>query len=123
MGNLNAKRDWGYASDYVRAMWLMLQQSEPDDYVIATGKTHSVKQLVEEAFGYLDLNWEKHVVVDKKYVRPVDVDVLVGDYSKAKANLGWEPLVSFEELVRIMVDEDMKRLEERVRHGLEKPCK
>jgi GDPmannose 4,6-dehydratase len=122
MGNLNAKRDWGYASDYVRAMWLMLQQSEPDDYVIATGKTHSVKQLVEEAFGYLDLNWEKHVVVDKKYVRPVDVDVLVGDYSKAKANLGWEPRVGFEELVRIMVVEDMKRLEERVRHGLEKPC-
>jgi GDPmannose 4,6-dehydratase len=122
MGNLNAKRDWGYASDYVRAMWLMLQQSEPDDYVIATGKTHSVKQLVEEAFGYLDLNWEKHVVVDTKYVRPVDVDVLVGDYSKAKADLGWEPRVSFEELVRIMVDEDMKRLEERVRHGLEKPC-
>ncbi len=122
MGNIEAKRDWGYAPDYVRAMWLMLQQDEPDDYVIATGKTHSVRQLIEQAFGYLDLDWEKHVVLDKSLMRPAEVDMLVGDSSKAKKKLAWEPQVSFEQLVRIMVDADIKRLEERISHGLERPC-
>jgi GDPmannose 4,6-dehydratase len=110
LGNLKAQRDWGYAGDYVQAMWLMLQQDEPDDYVIATGRTHSVRELCEVAFGYLGLDWRNHVVNDPKYFRPAEVDLLVGDASKAHAKLGWEPSVDFEGLVRLMVDADMKAL-------------
>ncbi len=111
LGNLEARRDWGYAGDYVQAMWLMLQQDEPDDYVIATGETHSVQELCEIAFGYLDLDWREYVVSDPKFFRPAEVDLLVGDASKAHAKLGWEPSVSFEELIRLMVDADMKALQ------------
>lgn len=110
LGNLNARRDWGYAPDYVRAMWLMLQQPEPDDYVVATGKTHSVQEFCEEAFGYVGLDWRDYVVQDPRYMRPAEVDVLVGDASKARRVLGWEPRVTFEELVRLMVDADLKAL-------------
>jgi len=116
LGNLDAKRDWGYAPDYVRAMWLMLQQPEPDDYVIATGETHSVRELCEVAFGYLDLDWRDYVVQDPAFMRPAEVDQLVGDASKARRVLGWEPTVTFEELVRLMVDHDLKMLKEE--HGL-----
>jgi len=111
LGNLDAKRDWGFAGDYVVAMWLMLQQDRPEDYVIATGKTHSVRELVEAAFGCLDLDWEKYVKVDQRFVRPAEVDLLIGDPSKARKKLGWEPKVSFEELVRMMVESDLKRYE------------
>jgi GDPmannose 4,6-dehydratase len=110
LGNLEARRDWGYAGDYVQAMWLMLQQDEPDDYVIATGRTHSVRELCEAAFGCLGLDWQQYVVSDPKYFRPAEVDLLVGDASKAHAKLGWEPSVDFEELVRLMVEADMKAL-------------
>ncbi len=110
IGNLDAERDWGYAGDYMKAVWLMLQQETPEDYVIATGKAHSVKDLVKTAFGYADLDWEKYVVVDKKFVRPAEVDHLLGDASKAKSKLGWEPTVSFEDLIKIMVEADLKRL-------------
>lgn len=106
LGNLDAKRDWGYAKEYVEAMWQMLQQKHPDDYVIATGETHSVKEFVEEAFRLVDLDWKKYVVVDKKYFRPAEVDYLVGDASKAREQLGWEPKTSFKELVKIMVTAD-----------------
>ena len=108
LGNLDARRDWGYAKEFIEAMWLMLQQDEPDDYVIATGETHSVREFVEEAFGLLDLDWRKHVLIDKKYLRPAEVDLLLGDISKARKKLGWEPKVTFKELVRLMVDADMK---------------
>ena len=111
LGNLDARRDWGYAGDYVRGMWLMLQQDQPDDYVLATGETHSVRELCEVAFGYLGLNWEDHVVVDPKYYRPAEVDLLIGDASKAGRVLGWEPQVSFDQLVRMMVDADLPALE------------
>ena len=107
LGNLDAKRDWGFAQDYVEAMWLMLQQEQPDDYVVATGETHSVREFLEEAFSYLGLHWQDHVVVDPKYFRPAEVDMLQGDPSKARRVLGWQPKVSFRELVRIMVDADM----------------
>jgi GDPmannose 4,6-dehydratase len=110
MGNLDARRDWGYAPDYVRAMWLMLQQPEADDFVVATGRTHSVEQLVEIAFSHIGLNWRDHVVLDPKFIRPAEVDMLTGDASKARAILVWEPEVSFEQLVRIMVDADLARL-------------
>jgi len=110
LGNLEAKRDWGYAPDYVRAMWLMLQQPEPDDYVIATGETHSVRELCEVAFGYLDLDWRDYVVQDPAFMRPAEVDQLVGDASKARRVLGWEPTVTFEELIKIMVDADLEAL-------------
>lgn len=110
MGNLDAKRDWGYAGDYVKAMWLMLQQDEPDNYVVATGETHSVRDLVEAAFTYLDLDYKKYVIVDEKYIRPAEVDLLIGDSSKAKKILGWEPQVSFDGIVKMMVDADMKSL-------------
>jgi GDPmannose 4,6-dehydratase len=110
MGNLDARRDWGYAPDYVRAMWLMLQQPEADDFVVATGRTHGVEQLVEIAFTHVGLNWRDHVVLDPKFIRPAEVDMLTGDASKARAILGWEPEVSFEQLVRIMVDADLARL-------------
>lgn len=110
LGNLDAQRDWGYAGDYVRAMWLMLQQEVPDDYVVATGETHSVKELVEVAFGHLGLDWREHVVQDARFMRPAEVDLLVGDPARAKAELGWEPEVDFGGLVRMMVDADLQRL-------------
>ncbi len=110
MGNLEAKRDWGFAGDYVIAMWQMLQQDEAEDYVIATGETHSVRDLVEIAFSCVGLQWEKHVVQDKKLFRPAEVDFLVGDATKAKTKLGWKPQVSFEELIRMMVNADLERL-------------
>lgn len=110
MGNLDAQRDWGYAPDYVRAMWMMLQQPDADDYVISTGRTHSVQQLVETAFAHVGLDWRKHVVIDPKFIRPAEVDMLIGDATKAREKLGWQPEVSFEQLVAIMVDADLARL-------------
>lgn len=110
LGNLDARRDWGFAGDYVRAMWLMLQQDTPDDYVIASGATHSIRELCEVAFGYLNLDWREYVVQDERFYRPAEVDLLVGDASKARRVLGWEPQVSFEELVRMMVDADLALL-------------
>jgi GDPmannose 4,6-dehydratase len=110
LGNLEAKRDWGFAGDYVRAMWLMLQQDKADDYVVATGETHSVRELVEVAFGCVGLDWQKFVVIDPALYRPAEVDLLVGDPSKAKRHLGWEPEVSFRELVQRMVTADLQRL-------------
>ena len=115
LGNLKARRDWGYAKDFVEAMWLMLQQEEPDDYVIATGESHSVEEFLEEAFGYAGLDWRDHVEIDPRYFRPTDVDFLQGDASKAKRKLHWEPRVKFKELVRVMVDADLRNLEE-MRH-------
>jgi GDPmannose 4,6-dehydratase len=117
LGNMEAKRDWGYAGDYVRAMWQMLQQPEPDDYVIATGETHSVREFCEAAFGYVGLDYNDHVVIDPALVRPAEVDLLVGDASRARARLGWEPSVKFHELVEMMVDADMARLQEAISHG------
>ncbi|MDX6612621.1 MAG: GDPmannose 4,6-dehydratase [Blastocatellia bacterium] len=108
LGNLDAKRDWGYAKDYVEAMWLMLQAEKPDDYVISTGETHSVRELLDEAFGFLELDWNKYVEIDPRYYRPAEVDLLLGDCSKAKRLLGWEPRVKFKELVRIMVEHDLE---------------
>jgi len=108
LGNLDAKRDWGFAGDYVEAMWMMLQQDKGDDYVIATGESHSVKEFVDEVFSYLDMDWQKYVEIDPRYFRPSEVDFLQGDASKAKKVLGWEPKVTFEELARIMTDADMK---------------
>lgn len=110
LGNLEARRDWGYAGDYVHAMWLMLQQDEPDDYVIATGQTHSVEEFVEEAFSHVDLNWRDYVVQDPKFYRPAEVDLLVGDPSKAGEKLGWEPKIDFRGLVRMMVDADLETI-------------
>jgi len=110
LGNMDAKRDWGYAKDYVEAMWMMLQQDEPDDYVIATGEAHSVQELVDIAFGHLDLDPEEYVRIDPRFMRPAEVDHLIGDYSKAKEKLGWEPRTSFEELVKLMVDSDLELL-------------
>ena len=107
LGNLDAKRDWGYAGDFVTAMWVMLQQEEPDDYVIATGETHSVREFLDEVFGYLDLDWKEYVEIDPRYFRPAEVDLLIGDATKAKEKLRWEPKVSFKQLVRIMVDADL----------------
>jgi GDPmannose 4,6-dehydratase len=108
LGNLDAVRDWGYAADYVEAMWLMLQQDKPDDYVVATGEAHSVRELVEEAFGYAGLDWTKYVRIDPTYRRPAEVDNLCGDASKAAEVLGWKPRVTFQQLVRLMVDADME---------------
>ena len=108
LGNLDARRDWGFAGDYVRAMWLMLQQDTPGDYVVATGQTWSVEQFVENAFGCVDLDWRDYVVLDPRFVRPAEVDLLVGDAGKAGAILGWEPTVSFEELVKMMVEADLE---------------
>jgi GDPmannose 4,6-dehydratase len=113
LGNLDARRDWGFAGDYVEAMWLMLQQEKPDDFVIATGETHSVRELLEVAFGHLGLDWQRHVEIDPRYFRPTEVDVLQGDASKAARLLGWRPRVSFSELVRMMVDADLEDLRER----------
>ena len=111
MGNLEAQRDWGFAGDYVEAMWLMLQQDEPDDYVIATGETHSVERLVEVAFAHAGLDWHDHVKMDERFVRPAEVDLLIGDRSKAENELGWTPTVGFEQLVQMMVDADLERLQ------------
>ncbi len=111
LGNLDAKRDWGFAGDYVRAMWMMLQQDEADDYVIATGESHSVQELVEIAFGHAGLDWKKHVVLDPAFLRPAEVDHLIGDPSKARERFGWTPTVTFDGLVRMMVDADLKRLQ------------
>ena len=113
LGNMDSKRDWGFAGDYVEAMWLMLQQDTADDYVIATGSTHTVKEFVEAAFSHVGLEWEKYVVQDERFMRPAEVDLLVGDASKAKTNLGWEPKVKLPELVTMMVDADLASLEKK----------
>ncbi len=110
LGNLDARRDWGYAKEYVEAMWLMLQQEKPDDYVIATGETHSVREFLEEAFGHVGMDWKKYVEHDSRYERPSEVDLLVGDPSKAEKLLGWKPKTHFRDLVRIMVDADLESL-------------
>ncbi len=107
IGNLEAKRDWGYAGDYVKAMWLMLQQDVPDDYVIASGETHSVKELLDVAFSHVDLNWNDYVIVDKNFYRPAEIYELRGESSKARKKLGWKPTISFRDIIRIMVDEDI----------------
>ena len=112
LGNLDAKRDWGYAKEYVEAMWLMLQQEKPDDYVVATGETHSVREFLEESFGYVGLDWQKYVELDPRYLRPSEVDLLIGDARKAKRNLNWEPKTKFKDLVRLMVDADVKLLKD-----------
>ncbi|UHA71651.1 GDP-mannose 4,6-dehydratase [Paenibacillus sp. 481] len=109
MGNLDAKRDWGFAGDYVKAMWLMLQQDTPDDYVISTGEMHTVQELVEIAFGHVGLNWQDYVVIDPKFVRPAEVDLLLGDCTKAKQQLGWDLEVGFEQLIKMMVDSDLEK--------------
>ncbi|NEQ34392.1 MAG: GDP-mannose 4,6-dehydratase [Leptolyngbya sp. SIO4C5] len=110
LGNLDSKRDWGYAKDYVRAMWLMLQQEQPDDYVIATGETYSVKEFLEIAFEHVNLNWEDYVAFDPRYLRPAEVDLLIGDPSKAKSKLGWEPSITFEGLTKLMVEADLEAI-------------
>jgi GDPmannose 4,6-dehydratase len=112
LGNLDARRDWGYAKEYVEAMWLMLQQPEPDDYVIATNETHSIRELLDMAFGCVSLDWRKHVEIDPRYNRPTEVDLLIGDYSKAKRQLNWEPRTRFADLVKLMVDADIKLLKD-----------
>ncbi|XHX80528.1 MAG: GDP-mannose 4,6-dehydratase [Stenomitos frigidus ULC029] len=110
LGNLDAKRDWGYAKDYVQAMWLMLQQEQPDDYVIATGETHSIREFLEVAFRHVNLDWQDYVEFDERYLRPTEVELLIGDPAKAKQQLGWEPSVTFEQLVNLMVEADLKAL-------------
>jgi GDPmannose 4,6-dehydratase len=114
LGNLEAKRDWGFAGDYVEGMWLMLQQEKPDDYVLATGETYSVKQFLEETFAYLELDWRKFVEQDSRYFRPAEVDLLLGDSSKAREKLGWQPRVGFKELVRMMVDSDLELVRQEI---------
>ncbi len=114
LGNLDSKRDWGFAKDYVEAMWLMLQQAKADDYVVATGETHSVKEFVTETFGYLGLDWQKHVEIDPRYFRPTEVDLLIGDPTKAREKLGWKPQVTFQQLVRLMVDADVADLKAKI---------
>ena len=113
LGNLNAQRDWGHAKDYIEAMWLMLQQDTPDDYVVATGETHTVKELVQLAFDRVGLDWEKYVVIDPRFIRPAEVDLLIGQPAKANKVLGWVPETSFQTLVNMMVDADMDRLSAR----------
>ena len=112
LGNLDAKRDWGYTKEYVEMMWLMLQQDQPDDYVVATNETHSVREFVQVCFQRLSLDWEEYVVYDKNYERPAEVDLLIGDATKAKIKLGWEPTVRFEQLVELMTDADLDLAEE-----------
>lgn len=112
LGNLDAKRDWGYAKEYVEAMWLMLQQEKPDDYVIATNETHSIREFLDVAFSHAGLDWKKHVEIDPRYYRPAEVDLLIGDSSKAKRQLGWEPKVKFADLAKLMVDADIKLLQD-----------
>ncbi len=121
LGNLDAKRDWGYAGDYIEGMWMMLQQPEPDDYVLATGETHSVREFVELAFEYAGLDWKKHVEIDPRYFRPAEVDLLLGDATRARTKLGWKPKVSFTELVRMMVDADIELVRTKV-HGTGGPA-
>lgn len=111
LGNIEAKRDWGFSGDYVKAMWLMLQQSQPDDYVIATGETHTIKEFLDISFSYLGLNWRDYVKIDQEYFRPAEVNTLIGDYSKAKRVLGWEPKIKFKELVEMMVKSDLESLD------------
>lgn len=113
LGNLDAKRDWGFAGDYVEAMWRMMQQEEPEDFVIATGETHSVREFLDEAFGHLDLDWNKYVEIDPRYFRPAEVDLLIGDATKARQKLDWEPKVSFKELVTMMVESDVAELKKK----------
>jgi len=115
LGNLDSKRDWGYAKDYVRAMWLILQQDKPDDFVIATNETHSIKEFLDLAFNYVNLDWQKYVEFDERYLRPAEVELLIGDSTKARKQLNWEPSVTFEELVHLMVDADIKALERQER--------
>jgi len=110
LGNLDAKRDWGYAKEYVEAMWLMLQQEQPDDYVVATGETHSIREFLDAAFGHVGMDWQKYVEIDPRYYRPAEVDLLLGDCSKARRQLGWEPRTKFADLVKLMVDADVKLL-------------
>ncbi|HEY2841038.1 MAG TPA: GDP-mannose 4,6-dehydratase [Pirellulales bacterium] len=117
LGNLEAKRDWGFAGDYVRAMWLMLQHDQPDDYVIATGVSHSVQDLVAVAFSHVGLDWQKHVDVDPAFFRPAEVNKLRGDFSKAKRVLGWDPKVNFEELIKMMVDADLERVRREIKNA------
>ncbi len=117
LGNLDSQRDWGFAGDYVRAMWLMLQQDNPDDYVVATGQTHTVQKLVETAFGHVGLEWQKYVLQDPAFMRPAEVDLLVGDASKAGQVLGWEPDVEFTQLIHMMVDADLKMLQNGLKSG------
>jgi GDPmannose 4,6-dehydratase len=112
LGNLDAKRDWGFAKEYVEAMWLILQQEKPDDYVIATNETHSVREFLEVAFGHAGLDWRKYVEIDPKYYRPAEVELLIGDYAKAKKQLGWQPKTTFVELTNLMVDADIKLLKD-----------
>jgi len=112
LGNIDSKRDWGYAKEYVEAMWLMLQQDKPDDYVIATNETHTIREFLDIAFGHVDLDWNKYVEIDQRYYRPAEVDLLIGDPAKAKKQLGWEPKTSFEDLVKLMVDADIEELAE-----------
>ena len=115
LGNLDSKRDWGYAKDYVRAMWLILQQDKPDDFVIATNETHSIKEFLDLAFNYVNLDWQKYVEFDERYLRPAEVELLIGDSTKARKQLNWEPSVTFQELVHLMVDADIKALEKQER--------
>ena len=110
MGNLDSKRDWGFAGDYVKAMWLMLQQDKPDDFVVATGETHTIKELLEVAFGCVGLSYEDYVVIDPKFIRPAEVELLLGSPAKAKEKLGWEPQVTFRQLIEMMVDADMVKV-------------
>jgi GDPmannose 4,6-dehydratase len=114
LGNIEAKRDWGYAKEYVEAMWLMLQQPQPDDYVVATNETHSVREFLEHAFDHVGLNWKEYVEFDERYVRPAEVDLLIGDYTKAKTKLGWEPKTRFPDLVKLMVDADMQKVQDKL---------
>jgi GDPmannose 4,6-dehydratase len=123
LGNLDAHRDWGFAGDYVRAMWLMLQQPQADDYVIATGVSHSVRELVETAFGRVGIDWQKHVKLDPALIRPAEVDHLIGDASKAKRVLGWETSVTFQSLVNMMVDADLERLASAERRRADAPVR
>jgi GDPmannose 4,6-dehydratase len=118
LGNLDAKRDWGFAGDYVEAMWLMLQQDKPDDFVISTNETHTVREFVEMAFTHADLDWKKYVKLDERFNRPAEVELLIGDYAKAKRVLGWEPKTSFKSLVKMMVDSDIKLVDAQKRSGL-----
>ncbi|MBD0362830.1 MAG: GDP-mannose 4,6-dehydratase, partial [Coleofasciculus sp. C3-bin4] len=111
LGNLDSKRDWGYAKDYVRAMWLMLQQDEPDDYVVATGETHAISEFLDICFNCVNLDWHDYVEFDERYLRPAEVDLLIGDPTKAKQKLGWEPSVTFEQLVVLMVEADLRALD------------
>ena len=122
LGNLDAKRDWGYAKEYVEAMWLMLQQDKPDDYVIATGETHTVREFLEEAFKYAEMDYKKYVEFDKRYLRPAEVDLLIGDPSKAKKQLGWKPKTTFKQLIKIMVDADIKALEKKLSGKVDRPA-